>query len=250
MRVWTATVLTALMLASASSSAQTRADWERARIQNQLGWEFMRAERWGEAALAFQRAIEIAPKYEYAHYGLGRALLAQKKYLDAIGVLETCRDLYGATAGRQFSSAQEAQQFRRDRLLELDEQIRLMQTGRQTAQSQDTVRQLQNARQMLQENIQRGSSMSIEGTVPPWVLLSLGSAYFRAGRLPDAERAYKATIAADPKSGEAHNNLAVVFLETGRYAEAEASIRDARRAGFRVQPELEREIRRRKGTDR
>ena len=54
--------------------------------------------------------------------------------------------------------------------------------------------------------------LSLEATVPPWVSLALGSAYFRAERFEDAEREYKATIAADSKAGEAHNNLAVVYL--------------------------------------
>ena len=33
-------------------------------------------------------------------------------------------------------------------------------------------------------------------------------------------REYKATIAADNESGEAHSNLAVVYLETDRFADA------------------------------
>ena len=108
------------------------------------------------------------------------------------------------------------------------------------------MRQLQLARQNVQESLQRGGNVAIESTVPPWVSLSLGSASFRAAKLEDAEREYKATIAADNKAGEAHNNLAVVFLETGRYAEAEASIKAAKKAGFRVQPALEHEIAERK----
>ena len=58
-------------------------------------------------------------------------------------------------------------------------------------------------------------------SVPSFVSLALGSAFFRLGRLADAEREYKATIAADPKTGEAHSNLAVVYLQTGRFDDAE-----------------------------
>ena len=60
--------------------------------------------------------------------------------------------------------------------------------------------------------------------------------------MADAEREYKATLEADQRSGEAHNNLAVVYLETNRIAEAEASLKDAKKAGFKVNPQLEQAI--------
>lgn len=250
MRVALALAMTAVTMLGSSAIVitQTPADRERARIHNRLGWEHMRVEQWAEAARSFQQAIDIAPDFEYAYYGLGRARMGLKQYGGAIAALEKCRDLYQAQAGRTFSNAQEAQRYRNDRILEIDEQIRQLQTGPQTIQSQDLLRQFQNLRRELQDRIQRGTNMTIDASVPPWVSLSLGSAHFRAGRLQDAEREYKATIAADNKCGEAHNNLAVVFLETGRYAAAEASIRDAKRAGFRVHPQLEKEVKeRRKG---
>ena len=78
--------------------------------------------------------------------------------------------------------------------------------------------------------------------MPPWVSLSLGSAYFRSGKMADAEREYKAAIAVDSRFGEAHNNLAVVYLETNRMAEAEAALKDAKKAGFKVNPQLEQAI--------
>jgi Flp pilus assembly protein TadD len=75
------------------------------------------------------------------------------------------------------------------------------------------------------------------------VSLSLGSAYFRSGKLADAETEYKAAISADARSGEAHSNLAVVYLETERFAEALNAINNAKKIGFRVNPELEKAIR-------
>lgn len=243
MRMYLALAVAVLTVGSpVLTAAQAPSDRHRARIHNRIGWEHMRAEQWSEAAKSFEQAIDLVPDFEHAYYGLGRANLAMKRYLAAIGALERCRDLYQAQAGRQFTNAQEAQHYRNDRIIEIDEQIRLVQTGPQDRRTQDTLRQLQNARRNMQENIQRGQNIRIEMTVPPWVSLSLGSAYFRAGRLADAEREYKATIAADSKSGEAHNNLAVVFLETGRVAEAEAAIRMAKKAGFRVHPQLESDI--------
>lgn len=222
--------------------AQTPDDRKRARIQVQLGWEQMTAEKWEGAARSFQQAIDIDKSFEDAYYGLGRANIALKKYVAAIDVLSACRDLYLARAGRRFANQQDAQRYRYDRITELDEQIRQVQSGPQTLQTQDLMRQLNTQRRDLQNAIQSGNTMTVDATVPPWVRLSLGSAYFRSGRVADAEREYKAAIAADPTFGEAHSNLAVVYLETNRLAEAESSLKDAKKAGFRVNPQLEQAI--------
>jgi Flp pilus assembly protein TadD len=78
------------------------------------------------------------------------------------------------------------------------------------------------------------------------VSLSLGSAYFRTGRFADAEREYKATIASDPKTGEALSNLAVVYMETGRLDEAEKAVKAAEKIGFHISSQLKQEIKDRK----
>ena len=239
-------VLITLIAMTASSTAQDGADRERARLHNRLGWESMRAEAWPEAAKYFQQAIDLDPTYEYAYYGLGRANMAMKKYPAAIAVLERCRELYRAQAGRQFANAQEAQRYRRDRILEIDEQIRQVQSMPQSMRTADLLRQLQNVRREEQDRIERGNNMTIDTSVPAFVSISLGSAYFRTGKLADAEREYKAAVASDPKSGEAHSNLAVVYLETGRYADAEKSVKAAEKAGFRVHPQLKDEIKKRR----
>jgi len=234
--------LAAILLCVETVSAQSPAEREQARAQNRLGWEQMRGEAFEDAVKHFQRAAELDPGFEAPFYGLGRAHLALKQYVSATSALVRCRDLYRAQVGRQFSSQAEAQRYRNDRVIEMDEMIRQVQSGPQTLQAQDQLRQLQERKRQLQEVIARGNSLTIEGGVPAWVSLSLGSAYFRSGKLADAEREYKATLEADRKSGEAHNNLAVVYLETDRVVEAEASLKDAKKAGFKVNPQLEQAI--------
>ena len=51
------------------------------------------------------------------------------------------------------------------------------------------------------KHLSAATTSTIESSVPAWVSLSLGSAYFRSGKLADAEREYKAAIAADPTIG-------------------------------------------------
>jgi len=47
----------------------------------------------------------------------------------------------------------------------------------------------------------------------------------------------------NPKLGEAHNNLAVVYLTTGRPKDAAAELDAAERAGYKVNPQLKEDVR-------
>ena len=227
-------------------SAQASLERDRARSHYRKGWEFMRVEGWQDAAKEFQNAIDIDPRFEDAHYMLGRADMAMKKYAEAIASYTKARDLYRAQAGRQFSNQQEAQRYRQDRLTEIDEMIRQAQTGPQNLAAQERMRQLQEYRRQIQLSFQRGGNITIENSVPAFVSLALGSAYFRSGKLEDAEREYKTAVATDPKTGEAHSNLAVVYFETGRYDEAERAVAAAEKAGYKVHPQLKQDIREKK----
>jgi tetratricopeptide (TPR) repeat protein len=231
-----------LTTVAAAARAQVASERERARPHYRTGWEFMRIEAWPEAAKSFLQAVDVDPQFEDAYYSLGRAYMNQKTYVDAINAYTRSRDLYRANAGKSFTNQQEAQRYRADRLTELDDVIRQLQSGPQTAQIQDQIRRAQEQRRQIQQYIQRGANMSIENSVPAFVSLALGSAYFRAGKLTDAEREYRAALASDPKTGEAHNNLAVVYLQTERFADAEREIGAAERLGYKVHPQLKKDI--------
>jgi tetratricopeptide (TPR) repeat protein len=236
-------VLLAGTIAAAQPPPDTR---ERARTPYLAGLDHMRQEAFDAARRAFETAIGIDPAFEMAHYMLGRVHLAQKNYAPAVAALLKSRDLYVAQASRQFMSKQEGQRHRRERLAELDDLISNLQRATpQTFQIKEQVRQLEERKRQV-DDLDRARDMTPERQVPGFVSLSLGSAYFRSGRLADAEAAYLAAIAADPKTGEAHSNLAVVYLQTGRYTEAERAVRAAERAGFSVHPELKNEITKKK----
>jgi tetratricopeptide (TPR) repeat protein len=242
-------VFVVAVVAAGTGVAQTSRERERARPHYRSGWQFMRAEAWPDAAKSFQQAIDIDPQFEDAYYSLGRAYMSMKRFADAIAAYAKSRDLYRSYAGQHYSNQQEMQRSRQDRLLEIDQIAREFQTGPQTMQTQERRRQLNEQRRQIQDLMQRGANITIENSVPAFVVLALGSAYFRSGNLADAEREYKAAIAIDPKSGEAHNNLAVVYLETGRYADAERSVAAAEKAGHTVNPQLKQDIKdKKKGT--
>jgi tetratricopeptide (TPR) repeat protein len=222
--------------------AQVSPERDRARPYARAAWESMRTESWADAARAFQQAIDADREFEDAYYGLGLANMRLKNYAAAIQAYVKCRDLYQALTGKQFSNRQEAQRYRQDRMTEIDEVIRQLNTGPQTQSTQERLRQLQEQKRQIQEYAQRSAGLTVGQSVPAFVYIALGSAYFRIEQWADAEREYKAAIASDPKSGEAFNNLAVVYLQTGRAKEADEAIRSAERAGYKVHPQLKADI--------
>ena len=206
------------------------------------GLEQMRREDFPAARRSFEAAIGIDPTFELAHYMLGRVHMAQKEYAPAAAALTRARDLYVSQASRQFVDKQEAQRHRRERLAEIDGLISNLQgVTPMTFQIREQIRQLEERKRQVQD-LDRARDLTPAQQVPAFVSLSLGSAYFRLGRRDAAEQAYVAAVAADPKIGEAHNNLAVLYFETGRYAQAKTAVKAAEKAGVRVHPELKAQI--------
>ena len=52
-------------------------------------------------------------------------------------------------------------------------------------------------------------------------------------------------LAGNPKMGEAHNNLAYVYMVTGRLEDAQRSLKLAEKNGFRVNPDFKEELKER-----
>lgn len=239
------TIVAVLLTAgSPSLSAQMRspADDQLANTHYRAGWEYLAHEAWAEAAREFKAAVEINPQFKLAYYGLGRANMGQKQFHDAIPAYEKCRELYLAQASRNFSSKGEADRIIADDVMQIDMAIQRLSSGPQSPQRQAQVAQLQMQKQRLENRTRGLDTLSLTSAVPPFVSLALGSAYFRSERMADAEREYKAALAVDPKSGETHNNLSVVYLMTGRYDDAAREVKAAEKAGFHVNPNLKDDI--------
>jgi Flp pilus assembly protein TadD len=234
-----------LMLATgvlAQPPGRTDPNAERALVEYRAGWQQMQAEQYEEALRAFERALELNPKLTLAHYGKGRAYMALRRYVDATRSYVICRDDYMAQAGRKYASQVEATRVQQDRLMELRSMQQQASTGPSTTRSQSDSRLINNAVRTTEEAIQRGTSVGIDASVPAFLWVALGSAYFRSEHMEDAEKAYKQAVAVDSKAGEAHNNLAVIYLLSGRIAAAQAAVKAAEKSGFRVNPELKDEI--------
>jgi Tfp pilus assembly protein PilF len=83
---------------------------------------------------------------------------------------------------------------------------------------------------------------------PHWLSLALGSAHFRNQDFRRAEEAYRAAVEVKPDLGEAHQNLAVVYMVTGRLDQAEREVELAEEAGLRVPSGLRKDIEKRRAS--
>ena len=218
---------------------------ERAQVHYQIGMEHMRDEAYGAAIEAFTEAVAIDETHALAHYMIGRAHMARQNYEEALAPILRARQLFQGEANRQFTTRAEAERHWRTRLTEIDAMLsRLRGIRNPNYQILDQIRQLEELKRQIQST-QRSTDLT-GIAVPGFVLVSLGSTYFRLNSWADAEDAFRAALAVDPRLGEAHNNLAVVCMETGRYDEAERFVRSAEKVGFRVPQGLKEEIKRRR----
>ena len=206
------------------------------------GLELMQAETWEEAAEEFKQAIPNDPLMTLAHYNLGQCRMYQKRYTEAVGAYKACRSVVEQIGTLSEQERGQRDRARRDEINELRDSLSRLNTlkgvnvEKMATQIQDRIRLLESMEFRNSERVQ----------VPAEIPLALGSAYFRQDRFEEAEREYKEAVALNKKLGAAHNNLAVLYLLTGRLDEAEESLKLAEKAGFPVNPRFKDDLKRAK----
>jgi tetratricopeptide (TPR) repeat protein len=217
------------------------------------GRDLVMAERWAEAEDPLTAATRLDPLHPESHYALGQALMGLKRYPEAVTAFSRSREAF-ACAALSDAARREAEGRLDDEMRSIRKALRDMEQERlqltrvsQREVNRETPQTLAESNRLLQRlearltELQRWKKRGL-GT-PPEVFLALGSAHFNAGSLEDAEREYRAVLDLEPGSGDAHNNLAVVLMLTGRLEEAEREVKLAEKAGVPVNPRLEDEIR-------
>ncbi|HEY3091934.1 MAG TPA: tetratricopeptide repeat protein [Vicinamibacterales bacterium] len=206
-----------------------------------LGEDLMHSEQFEKASAEFQSAIKLDPLLTIAHYELGQSYMAQRRYVEAIRAYIGCRTAFQSVAALVARNDFTADQRRDDEIRELKDAIGAVQSGRVKIASgrEVVVARLEHRMLDLERMKQRGSTTF---ETPAEVSLALGSAYFRSGDLPSAEREWKAAVGVNSKLGEGHNNLAALYAMTGRRQEAEESVKQAEKAGYQVNPRLKSDI--------
>lgn len=208
------------------------------------GQELLTAERYEQAAAEFTAAIGLDPMLTLAHYGLGQAHMLLRRYASAIQAFAACRDIYERLGAMRQVNAMDVDRRLDDEIRTLEESLLAARTGRikGAGENSSVAGQLEKRLDDL-KRLRDDRDRSGRSPVPAEVLLALGSAYYRNNQAQDAEREWRAAVTVNSRLGEAHNNLAVIYMQTGRKKEAEDAIRAAERARYRVHPQLKEDIR-------
>jgi tetratricopeptide (TPR) repeat protein len=204
------------------------------------GQDAMNSEQLEEAVREFKAAVALDPLMSFAHYRLGQAEMSLRHYPEAEQAFIACRDAHEKIAGMQFSNTEELERRRSQEIEQLQNQISLLSSGQLKSNNPTLPIQLQNRIDELQRNRRKGAADAVR--VPAEVYVSLGSAYFRQGKLPEAEKEWKTAADINPKLGESHNNLAALYMMTNQASQADKELKLAEKAGYPVNPRLKDDI--------
>lgn len=209
------------------------------------GDKLLGSERYEQALQVYREAIQHDPKMMLAHYGAGQAQMALKQYPEAITSFKDAREAFQARAAENVDRRFDNERLRQDRIQKLRDRIRQNQeravpAGSPAERARDVA--IQDYENQIQQLQRTEGEVAVIPSLPPGLSLALGSAYFRSGKMEDAEREYRAAIELQPKLGEPRNNLAVVLFLTGRAAEAQQQVEAAEKNGFKVASGLKKDI--------
>jgi tetratricopeptide (TPR) repeat protein len=251
MRLGMAVAIFALAASPTLAQKPTREEEQRQRQaleRYKKGQELMTSERLEDAVREFKAAIDLDPLLTLAHFRLGQAYMSLRDYPQAEQAFLACRVAYEKIAGLEFTNKEELERRRSQEIEQLQNQISLIQSGQLKSSNPTVVRQIQQRIDDLERNRRRGGTDVL--SVPAELNVSLGSAYFRQGKFAEAEKEWKTAASNNPKLGEAHNNLAALYLMGNQIDDAEKEVKLAEKAGYPVNPRLKDDIKKaRKAAD-
>lgn len=241
-------VLTLVLFVAAASNARAQggddAKHREALQHYRAGQELLSSEKFDAAAEEFSKAIDLDNLLTLAHYGLGQSYMGLKRYASAVQAFNGCKQAYERLAAMRQTDAFRADRNTDDEINYLRERLVAVRSGtlKGSAGGPAAEAQLESRLEELQ-GMKRGRRFDkAETAVPGEVHLALGSALYRNNQRPEAEVSWQAAVATNPKLGEAHSNLAVLYMMTGRKKEAEDAIKAAEKTKFRVNPQLKADI--------
>jgi len=242
-RAFLGLVLTSTLVTGGHAFAQVvdNISHTNALVHYRLGEDLMHSEQFDKASEEFRSAVKLDPLLTIAHYELGQSFMAQRRYVEAIRAYVGCRTAFQSVAALVARNDFTADQRRDDEIRELKDAIGAVQSGRvKVASGREVVIARLEHRMLDLERMKQRGSTTVD--TPAEVSLALGSAYFRSGDLPSAEREWKAATAVNSRLGEAHNNLAALYAMTGRKQQAQESVKQAEKSGYPVNPRLKSDI--------
>jgi tetratricopeptide (TPR) repeat protein len=132
MRAKVLIALVALPVAGLSRSddsfdAQKRREAEQ---EYRQGEEKMRAESFEQAVAHFRTAIELDPLLSIAHYSLGQAFMALRRYPEAVQAYLGCRQSFERVASLSTQDKNAIEKAREDEIRELQDSLLRVQQGK------------------------------------------------------------------------------------------------------------------------
>jgi tetratricopeptide (TPR) repeat protein len=237
MRVFAAVAMIVLAALPAAAQKPTREEEQRQRQaldHYQKGQDHMVKEKVEEAAREFKAAIELDPLMALAYFRLGQAHMSLRDYPKAEKDFLGCKEAYEKIAALQFTNTEEMERRRAQEIEQLQNQLSLISTGQLKVSNPSLQQQMQQRIDDLRRNQRKGGNEAMN--IPAGLFVSLGSAYFYQGKVAEAEKEWKTAASLDPKLGEAHNNLAVLYFKANELDAAEKELKLAEKAGFAVNP--------------
>jgi tetratricopeptide (TPR) repeat protein len=235
-----------LVIAAGGALAQTvdDASHREALKHYRAGMELMSAEKFDRAADEFMQAIDLDPLLTLAHYGLGQSYMGLRRYASAVQAFNGCKQAYERLATMRQTDAFRADRNTDDEISYLRERLIVVRSGQLKGSAGGPAAEAQIESRLEElEGMKRGRRFDkAETAVPGEVHLALGSALYRNNQRTEAEASWQAAVAANPKLGEAHSNLAVLYMTSGRKKEAQDAIKAAEKTKFRVNPQLKADI--------
>jgi tetratricopeptide (TPR) repeat protein len=226
------------------------------------GQEALESGQLAEAETLFLASTQLDPSLPLGHYGLGELYMTLKRFPEAVAAFTACKQAFECL-GLSLGERVQLRRLLEDATHELRDAVRRVEQERLArglilwqevnrssppgmGQSSLYVQQLEKRLMQLEEWKRRVSTPQL----PSQVAMALGSAHFHLGSLAEAEREFREALELDPRLGDAHNNLAVVYMLMGRLDEAQAEMKLAEKGGASVSPRLKEEIEKRKSQAR
>lgn len=240
-------LILAIAMQVGASTALTDREQQKASDHFRAGMQALLTEKLDRAETEFKAAIKIDPLFDAAFYGLGQVYMARREFDAAIKAYVDSRHAFLEAARLRATNKIVMDRRIRDQVQTLQDYIRNLERAG-ARRNPNLVADLQRHRTRIRQlEAQLTLSAGSMPEVPAGLSMALGSAFFRTGHIEEAEREYLEAIRVDPSFGEAHNNLAVVYMVTGRLDKAEQEIGLAEKAGFKVSDALKADVKKRKG---
>ncbi len=217
----------ALLCASVASAATVGKDRLRlARSHTAKGDKLVKQTEYRGAERKYRAAIDVEPMLPTAYLGLGKALVGQQRYAEALAALEEAEKRYveweqmvqlgelqkQQLIARQLLSIRDVEAAASDKSNHVSPES----TPGKAAPGQLTKEKLDSERFLFREN------REMEGfqAIPAQVFYLEGIAYLRTNRRAQGIEALQVCLAIDSRHVLAHYNLAVALFTRGELADA------------------------------